>query len=230
MISATIQFGPSFHHPNRHCLSSSKTALSPQTSSLKCGSIIEECISIGRLFERLHDELAGTQHEHHLLRLLRLLDLPGRRADLDAVHEEAAGVEAVEVVLGLALGRGLEDERAEVLADGHRSLRFLHGAEGHEPILIFYVLLSGLGVELLVLLGPVLRDSHVLVGLIEHGALLLVLFVIFAVVLGYIFVLDLDDVLFILVDDAEEFPLDARVVLVDVVLAEEVHLLLLDEV
>lgn len=80
------------------------------------------------------------------------------------------------------------------------------------------------------LLGPVLRDSHVLVGLIEHGALLLVLFVIFAVVLGYIFVLDLDDVLFILVDDAEEFPLDARVVLVDVVLAEEVHLLLLDEV
>lgn len=195
-----------------------------------CGSIIEECISIGALVERLHDELAGTQHEHHLFRLLRLLDLPGRRADLDTVHEEPARVEPVEVVLGLALGRGFEDQGAEVLADGHGALGLLHGAEGHQPILILHVLLSGLGVELLVLLGPVLGDSHVLVCLLQHAALLLLCEVAGFVGVEYILILDLDDVLFILVDDAQEFPLDPGVVLVDLVLAEEVHLLLLDEV
>lgn len=144
MISATIQFGPIFHHPSHHCLPSSKIASRPKLIPQSCGSIIGECISVGPLIEWLHDELAGTQHEHHLLRLLRLLDLPRSRADLDAVHEEAAGVEAVEVVLGLALGRGFEDEGAEVLADGHRAFRFFHGAEGHQPILVFYVLFSGL--------------------------------------------------------------------------------------
>lgn len=133
-------------------------------------------------------------------------------------------------MLGLALGRGLEDEGAEVLADGHRAFRFLHGAEGHQSILIFYVLLGGFGVELLVLLGPVLRDSHMLVSLVLQVAPFLVRVVVFVVVMGYIFVLDLDDVLFIFVDDAEQFPLDPGVVVVDVVLAEEVHLLLLDEV
>lgn len=80
------------------------------------------------------------------------------------------------------------------------------------------------------LLGPVLRDGHMLVGFVLQAALLLVgVFAVF-VVMGYIFVLDLDDVLFILVDDAEKFPLDPGVVVVDVVLAEEVHLLLLDQV
>lgn len=81
------------------------------------------------------------------------------------------------------------------------------------------------------LLGPVLRDGHMLVGFVLQAALLPVgVFAVFVVVMGYIFVLDLDDVLFILVDDAEQFPLDPGVVVVDVVLAEEVHLLLLDQV
>ena len=136
--------GPSSTTPAITASPPQKSPSRPKLIPQSCGSIIGECISVGPLLEWLHDELAGTQHEHHLLRLLRLLDLPRSRADLDAVHEEAAGVEAVEVVLGLALRRGFEDEGAEVLADGHRAFRFFHGAEGHQPILVFYVLFSGL--------------------------------------------------------------------------------------
>lgn len=84
--------------------------------------------------------------------------------------------------------------------------------------------------ELLVLLSSILRNSHMLISLLQHCYLLLLwIFHAFIGVL-YIFILDLDDVLFILVDDTQEFPFDLDVVLVDLVLAEEVHLLLLDEV
>ena len=82
--------------------------------------------------------------------------------------------------------------------------------------------------ELLVFLGPVLGDSHVPVGLILQ-ALLPVLMGL-AAVAGYIFILDLNYVLFILVDDTEQFAFDPRVVLCDVVLAEEGELLLQEEV
>lgn len=57
-------------------------------------------------------ELAGAQHVHDFLRLLGLLHLPGSGADFNFVHEEAARVELVKVVLRPALGRCFEDEGA----------------------------------------------------------------------------------------------------------------------
>lgn len=81
--------------------------------------------------------------------------------------------------------------------------------------------------ELLVLLGPVLGDSHVPVGLFLQA---LPRVLVGLAVIGYIFVLDLNYVLFILVDDTEQFAFDLGVVLCDVVPAEEGELLLLEEV
>ncbi len=76
-------------------------------------------------------------------------------------------------------------------------------------------------------LGPILHGGgHILLDVLVEGVFAFVI-VGFA---GDIFILDLDDILFIVVDDAEEFPLDLEVVIVDFALAEEVHLLLEDEV
>lgn len=69
-----------------------------------------------------------------------------------------------------------------------------------------------------------------LVSFVLHRYFLLVDKVVAFVWVEYILILDLDDVLFILIDDTQQFPFDLDVVLVDLVLAEEVHLLLLDQV
>jgi hypothetical protein len=75
---------------------------------------------------------------------------------------------------------------------------------------------------------PILHGSrHVLIHLFVKSLLS------FLLVVGFvldIFIFDFDDILFIVIDDAEEFPFDFEVVLVDFVLVEEVHLLLEDEV
>lgn len=84
--------------------------------------------------------------------------------------------------------------------------------------------------ELLVLFYAILGDSHMLVSFVLHRYFLLVDKVVAFVWVEYILILDLDDVLFILIDDTQQFPFDLDVVLVDLVLAEEVHLLLLDQV
>jgi hypothetical protein len=83
-------------------------------------------------------------------------------------------------------------------------------------------------VELLMILGPVLHGSgHILIYFLMEGIFSFVVVVGFVL---YIFIFDFDDILFIVIDDAEEFPFDFEVVIVDFVLIEEVHLLLEDEV
>ena len=76
--------------------------------------------------------------------------------------------------------------------------------------------------------GPILHGSiHILIDFLMECIFAFILVVGFAV---YIFIFDFDDILFIVVDDAEEFPLDFEVVVVDFVLGEEADLLLEDEV
>jgi hypothetical protein len=55
-------------------------------------------VSVGAL-AGTHHELAGTKHIDHFFRLICLLYLPGGRTDLDLIHEEAARVEFVEIML-----------------------------------------------------------------------------------------------------------------------------------
>jgi hypothetical protein len=57
----------------------------------------------------LNHEFAWTQHVQNFLRFLGLLHLPRCRAYLNSVNKEATGVELIEVVISLSLGRGLED-------------------------------------------------------------------------------------------------------------------------
>jgi hypothetical protein len=78
-------------------------------------------------------------------------------------------------------------------------------------------------------LDPVLRHSHILLHLLLEGNLLFLIakLCIFAV---YILILDLDNILFILVDDTQKFPLDLYVVLSSLILVQEEHLLLQDQI
>ena len=76
------------------------------------------------------------------------------------------------------------------------------------------------------LLYPVLRNGHSLLHILAEE--LLLLHPELHILGTYILIFDLDDILFILIDDTQEFPLDFEVVLVDFVLVEEVHLFLLN--
>ncbi len=77
-------------------------------------------------------------------------------------------------------------------------------------------------------LGSILHGSgHILLYFFVEGVLTFILVIGFVL---YIFILNLDDILFIVIDDAEEFPLDLEVVIIDFVLIEEVHLFLEDEI
>ena len=98
------------------------SSLTPRFKNERCKAVIQKSIKLSfspHFLLGFDHELAGTQQIDDLLLPLDHLVLDGGGADLDPVHEEAAGIKFVEATDWLAFGWGLEDEGAEILLVGH---------------------------------------------------------------------------------------------------------------
>lgn len=106
-----------------------------------------------------------------------------------------------------------------------RSFWFFEGAERIEPSLVLYKLLSGFRVKLLVIYNFILQGSKIFISILCESNLLFFLQGMLYVFMMDIFIFNLNDILFVLIDYAEEFTLDFGEVLSNLVFVEEEHLL-----
>lgn len=91
---------------------------------------------------------------------------------------------------------------------------------------MLYKLLCSFRMELLVLNDSILHDSKIpLIVLSKSNLLLFLQNVVYVFVLD-IFIFDLDDILFILIDDSEQLAFYFGEMLADLIFVQEVHLLL----
>ena len=204
----------------------------PRPKKERCKAVIQKSIKLSlspHLLLGLDHELAGAQQIEDLLLAFDDLVLDGSGADLDPVHEEAAGVELVEAADGFAFGWGLKDEGAEVLLIGHGSLGLLHRTEGDVARFIVDKFLCCFRVELLIY-HPVLQDGKVVpLTLLGYHNFALLLHSELQIFMGQIPVLNLDDIFLVLVDAGKELPFDFDIVVLDLVFVKEVGLLLEDD-
>lgn len=180
-------------------------------------------------FLRLNNKFARTHHSNDLHWSLNLFQLLRSWADLNSVHKETTWIKFVEITIGLTFLGSLEDQWAQVFTDGHWTLWLLHGAERNQAILILHKLFCSLRVKLLVFNDPILDDSHILINffIIRNFLFFNPKFSCLGL---YILIFDLDDIFFVLIDDAKQFSLYLDEMIGCIVLIEEVHLFLEDEI